>query len=202
MPRKKKEVSEIIEEVKPSFFYDKLIPIHPRREKIYNKFFDLLVEHKGYSPIEYKMDDLQKMALNIERGIFNLCIVGSRSWDYIFESKYQAKCVKIYSNLNPKSYLKNTDLIIRLYSKSFTEFELAGFTAEEIFPTKYAEIMASLVESQPKMAVVPEEIPDGMFTCGVCKSKKTTYYQLQTRSADEPMTTFVTCTNCNKRWKM
>ena len=39
------------------------------------------------------------------------------------------------------------------------------------------------------------------FTCGKCKSKKCTYYQLQTRSADEPMTTFVTCLNCGKRWK-
>ncbi|KAL2555937.1 Transcription elongation factor TFIIS [Forsythia ovata] len=39
------------------------------------------------------------------------------------------------------------------------------------------------------------------FTCGRCKKKETTYYQLQTRSADEPMTTFVTCVNCNNRWK-
>lgn len=41
----------------------------------------------------------------------------------------------------------------------------------------------------------------GMFKCGKCKSMKTTYYQMQTRSADEPMTTFVNCMNCNNRWK-
>ena len=39
------------------------------------------------------------------------------------------------------------------------------------------------------------------FTCGRCKRNKTTYYQLQTRSADEPMTTFVTCLHCNNKWK-
>ena len=39
------------------------------------------------------------------------------------------------------------------------------------------------------------------FTCRICKSKECTYYQMQTRSADEPMTTFVTCINCNNRWK-
>ena len=47
-------------------------------------------------------------------------------------------------------------------------------------------------------------LPDdykGEFMCGKCKSWKTTYYQLQTRSADEPMTTFVTCLNCSKKWK-
>jgi transcription elongation factor S-II len=31
----------------------------------------------------------------------------------------------------------------------------------------------------------------GLFWCGKCKKNKTTYYQLQTRGADEPMTTFV-----------
>lgn len=41
----------------------------------------------------------------------------------------------------------------------------------------------------------------GMFTCGKCKGTKTTYFQMQTRSSDEPMTTFVTCITCNNRWK-
>ncbi len=39
------------------------------------------------------------------------------------------------------------------------------------------------------------------FQCGKCKQRKCTYFQLQTRSADEPMTTFVQCVNCNNRWK-
>lgn len=39
------------------------------------------------------------------------------------------------------------------------------------------------------------------FKCSRCGQRKTTYYQLQTRSADEPMTTFVTCVNCNNHWK-
>lgn len=39
------------------------------------------------------------------------------------------------------------------------------------------------------------------FKCGKCGQRKCTYYQLQTRSADEPMTTYVTCVNCNNRWK-
>lgn len=39
------------------------------------------------------------------------------------------------------------------------------------------------------------------FKCGRCGKRETTYYQLQTRSADEPMTTYVTCVNCNNHWK-
>ena len=39
------------------------------------------------------------------------------------------------------------------------------------------------------------------FQCGKCRQRKCQYYQMQTRSADEPMTTFVTCVNCGNRWK-
>jgi transcription elongation factor S-II len=41
----------------------------------------------------------------------------------------------------------------------------------------------------------------GLFTCGRCKSSKTSNTQKQTRSADEPMTVFVHCHNCGNRWK-
>lgn len=39
------------------------------------------------------------------------------------------------------------------------------------------------------------------FTCGRCKSTKTTSTQKQTRSTDDPMTVFVLCLNCGNRWK-
>ncbi|KAI4370485.1 hypothetical protein MLD38_018836 [Melastoma candidum] len=39
------------------------------------------------------------------------------------------------------------------------------------------------------------------FKCGRCGQRQCTYYQMQTRSADEPMTTYVTCVNCNNHWK-
>lgn len=42
---------------------------------------------------------------------------------------------------------------------------------------------------------------DGMYTCSKCKGKKTTFYEQQTRSADEPMTTFVQCLDCGHNMK-
>lgn len=40
------------------------------------------------------------------------------------------------------------------------------------------------------------------FKCNRCQQRRCKYYQMQTRSADEPMTTFVTCVNCGNRWRV
>jgi DNA-directed RNA polymerase subunit M/transcription elongation factor TFIIS len=40
-----------------------------------------------------------------------------------------------------------------------------------------------------------------VYTCGKCKKNKTSYYELQCKAADEPLTTFVRCLNCGHRWK-
>ncbi|XP_023874428.1 transcription elongation factor TFIIS [Quercus suber] len=47
-----------------------------------------------------------------------------------------------------------------------------------------------------------EKATTDMFQCSRCRERKCTYYQMQTRSADEPMTTYVTCCKCSKRWKV
>ena len=54
----------------------------------------------------------------------------------------------------------------------------------------------------PVVYETDETDKEGIFKCKKCHSKKTTYYSLQTRSADEPMTNFITCLVCQNRWKM
>ena len=70
---------------------------------------------------------------------------------------------------------------------------LVGFSGSG--KTSFTNLLTRLYEIDKGMAM------PGMFTCGRCKSDQTTYYQLQTRSADEPMTTFVSCLECGNRWK-
>lgn len=181
---------------------DNLIPKHPHREHVYNKIYELLINFNK-EPYSYSLDDIQKFALNIERGIFNYAVSNSltKEWNYMFKHAYNCKAIRLYTNLNPNSYIKNKELINRLFNKEFTEFELANFDSDKLFPSRYNEILEKYGEKQ--IHVINKSDPDvqGMFRCGKCKTYKTTYYQMQTRSADEPMTTFVTCHNCGNKWR-
>lgn len=40
-----------------------------------------------------------------------------------------------------------------------------------------------------------------LFKCGRCGKNDTKYYEMQTRSSDEPMTTYITCNVCKNHWK-
>ena len=45
------------------------------------------------------------------------------------------------------------------------------------------------------------QVTEGVYKCRVCGGKKTIQHEQQTRSADEPMTLFITCLNCKNTWK-
>ena len=185
--------------------YDKLIPVHPTRCKIYNKFYDLFYKYNESFAYNFEEIKLKKMALNIERGIFNYTLKKYNSnnqstWNLAFEIYYLNRCVTIFSNLNVDSSIKNINLIKRLFENEFTEFELAFFTSKELYPEKY-EYLSKKFNLDKKEDEQKEEIHDGIFQCRKCKSFKTSYYELQTRSSDEPMTCFITCHNCNNKWK-
>jgi transcription elongation factor S-II len=69
----------------------------------------------------------------------------------------------------------------------------------------YPELWENLIiRNRKKMDALSENNLDNissMFTCSRCKKNKCVHFQLQTRSADEPTTVFVTCLNCGKNWK-
>ena len=48
----------------------------------------------------------------------------------------------------------------------------------------------------------PIQIEEGIYTCKKCNCSKTYSYQLQTRSADEGMTTFIECSQCKNKWRI
>jgi transcription elongation factor S-II len=142
--------------------------------------------------------------INIEKGIFNCTIKMCKdhsqelSWkNCFFIKEYSKTARKVLANL---TYTPNSQQVIqRINDGIIKPEELAGYTHQELNPEFWKEqknkIMARYINTKP------EQEHDGFFKCGKCKTYKTTYTQAQTRSADEPMTTFVTCLNCNNVWK-
>lgn len=47
----------------------------------------------------------------------------------------------------------------------------------------------------------PIEVSEGIYQCKRCGDRKTVSTEKQTRSADEPMTVFITCLSCGNKWK-
>ncbi|XP_038850008.1 transcription elongation factor A protein 3-like isoform X13 [Salvelinus namaycush] len=89
---------------------------------------------------------------------------------------------------------------------------LAGGIELRCFAIMSAEEMASDELKQLRNNLTKEAIREhqlsktsgtisDLFQCSKCNKKNCTYNQMQTRSADEPMTTFVLCNECGNRWK-
>ena len=96
------------------------------------------------------------------------------------------------------------DLVNRILKGEIKSAKIADYSPEMLEPNGFfVKTKIELKQRELKMeeAKVKDEDYNGMFKCGRCKSKKTTYYQMQTRSADEPMTTYVTCLGCGAKWK-
>ena len=65
----------------------------------------------------------------------------------------------------------------------------------------WGELIKAKIERDRHATEVDMSAATDEFCCYKCKKRQCTYYQLQTRSADEPMTTFVTCLHCGNRWR-
>lgn len=149
----------------------------------------------------------EAVSKNIEKSIFNWSVKRMRykseipAWENVqFRKTYKGKALCVIFNLKePRSLL-----VDRINSGVVKTRAVASMKPDDLWPSgPYATAKREKEIRELKMEMIKGELEDmkGMFRCGKCKSQKTTYYQLQTRSADEPMTTFVTCLNCNKRWK-
>tara|TARA_B100001287_G_scaffold17695_2_gene13169 strand:+ start:5698 stop:6201 length:504 start_codon:yes stop_codon:yes gene_type:complete len=149
------------------------------------------------------LDTNDIIILNMEKGIFNDAIEFCKEngyplkWsDSNFLKKYSTNARRILANIN---YTTNAPVLREKIKDGFLEpYNLVKLSREELNPDVWGELRKKTLNQ----AIVKQEIQeDGMFKCNKCRSMKTVYYQMQTRSADEPMTTFVTCTNCNFKWK-
>lgn len=114
--------------------------------------------------------------------------------------RYTTRALGLEFNLkNPR----NPGLLERVKSRELSVKAFANMTPPEMFPDIWEDAYAKVAMRQLRREadVDPSKAPDGAYTCGKCKSRKTVYTSIQIRSADEPMTNFVRCLACGKSWK-
>ncbi len=144
----------------------------------------------------------------IEQSIYNYIINTAkekniqRVWSNpIFTKLYHSKIISIYSNIKENSYIKNTTFLNRIKNNEIDPSNIGTLTAYDIFPDNWKELLnIKSKRDKIKYELKPEAMTN-LFKCRKCGSRETSYYEVQTRSADEPMTQFITCLKCNARWK-
>jgi len=114
---------------------------------------------------------------------------------------YHQHMLTIISNLHPQSPVKNTRLLRRVVEGEFELHTIPFMSAYEMFPEKWFALKDKLLQREQKILEGNKSRATDQFKCRRCQKRECTYYELQTRSADEPMTIFITCLNCGKEWR-
>jgi DNA-directed RNA polymerase subunit M/transcription elongation factor TFIIS len=120
----------------------------------------------------------------------------------VFWSTYRSKATCIYENLSTTGTVVNTEnWAKRLLSGEVDPKTFVEMPAEELCPSLWKGALDKIVETEIRL--YSKNVSAAIYLyCSRCKKKsKCDYYQMQTRSADEPMTTFVTCLECDREWK-
>jgi len=158
------------------------------RKNISNKFKDVITD--------------EKVCINLEKGIFNYAIKEANSRKIIkkWENPYFAQ---IYIDRIRSIYinLKNQELLTMINNGEITPQSLAFMTHQEMNHEHWRVMIDRKIKRDASKFVTNVQASTDMFTCRKCKSKRSTFYELQTRSADEPATIFITCLDCGKQSK-
>ena len=154
--------------------------------------------------IQKKLDEIlnnEKNSSNLEKGIFN----------YSLKEADQRKIVKKWDNKQfiqiyvdrLRSIMINLkgDILKQIDEGTIKPHIVAFMTHQELSPERWATMIETKTKRDKNKFETNMSASTDLFTCRKCKGNQCTYYQMQTRSADEPMTTFVTCLIFTARFK-
>ncbi|XP_068119295.1 transcription elongation factor A protein 2 isoform X1 [Hyperolius riggenbachi] len=136
--------------------------------------------------------DCDLLAAQIEEAVFEEI----QNTDMKYKNRIRSRIANLKDSKNP-------DLRKNVLCGGITPEQIAVMSCEEMASNELKEMRKAMTKAaieEHQMAKTGGTQTD-LFTCGKCKKKNCTYTQVQTRSADEPMTTFVVCNDCGNRWK-
>lgn len=158
------------------------------------------------------VNDVQ-LSRQIEQSIYNYTIKRSlekdieRNWtNKVFLNIYLLKTRSIYSNLYKESYIKNENLLHKLKNKTIDATNIAFMSNMDLYPENWEKILEKKSKIDKMKYTHKKASMSSSIKCSRCGGCQTSYYQIQTRSADEPMTQFRSCLDefgigCTHSWK-
>jgi len=158
-------------------------------------------------PVRNRCTDMIANSLKCEeRPDFDVSKIAQAIEDEIFRlfkdtgSKYKNRVKSRVLNLRDK---RNVQLRLLVIDGEITPQKFASMVAEEMACDALKKERDEITQQAIKdhQLATTTGTATGQFKCNRCGKRKTTYSQVQTRSADEPMTTFVYCIECGNRWK-
>ena len=118
-----------------------------------------------------------------------------------FVELYTIYAKHISANFHPKSYVQNSELYERYKANEITFKDISEMDTYQLFEGRWAESFNQQQIREKRQLEGNKSMATDQFLCTRCFKRECTYYEMQTRSADEPMTIFITCLNCGKHWR-
>lgn len=142
------------------------------------------------------------VSINMEKGIFNYT-VRECSFKKLVKKWENPALTQIYIDRLRMVFnnLSSPTIVDGLTSGDILPQAVAFMTHQEIQPEKWNPLIDKKTKRDASKCDKKIGASTAMFTCSRCQSKNCTYYEMQTRSADEPATIFITCLNCDKHWR-
>lgn len=166
---------------------------HPTGDKMRDKVRGLLADSLKKDDEDFaSKEDIDKVGYAIEAAMFKK-----------FEgtgSEYRTKYRELSFNFKDA---KNGKLRSAVVERDIAPSRIVDMPSKELANDDLKKTRKKVHEKMTRdaMPYQKQKASTDMFKCGKCHQRKCTYYQMQTRSADEPLTTFVTCVNCENRWR-
>jgi DNA-directed RNA polymerase subunit M/transcription elongation factor TFIIS len=144
---------------------------------------------------------------NIEKSIYNYaskkCIdknIEPNISNEIFLRIYVNKLMSLYNNLDKNSYIKNENFYDELMNEKINLDQIAFLSPQEMNKKHWQKYIDKQSAVDEFLYSRSAGIRTQEYKCGRCKEHNCSYYQLQVRCSDEPMTTFINCLNCGNSW--